>query len=372
MARILVVVAALLAVAAVPGGATGRTASCDLKANWEPTNGITATSATLHFTVKTTCSGSVWVVWTTVVNGTTFTSGTDHAGVPAMSFAGFTATMDALFPGATYDVIVHLDFPGSVQQLTQQVTTLSRLRVFRSVGGAVTSPAGEISCGAACVQEAPAGTAATLTAAPLDGYRFSRWEGACTGTDPTCAVTIAGDVQASAFFTPARTLFVSVGGSGSGSVGSSPAGISCGATCAALFDAGASVTLTAKPADGSVFAGWTGGGCGARPTCTVTLSNDVAVGARFTKLDTLLVQKRGKGAGSVASDVGGISCGTSCSAKLERGTQVTLLARPGRRSRFAGWGGSCSGRAVRCVVTLSGDSTVTATFARKPRPKKRR
>lgn len=44
-------------------------------------------------------------------------------------------------------------------------------------------------------------------------------------------------------------------GLGSGTVTSSPAGISCGATCDATFGSSVFVTLTATPAAGSTFGG---------------------------------------------------------------------------------------------------------------------
>lgn len=53
-------------------------------------------------------------------------------------------------------------------------------------------------------------------------------------------------------------LTVNHAGTGSGTVTSSPAGIQCGSTCSAPFRSGATVTLTASPAAGSVFAGWSG------------------------------------------------------------------------------------------------------------------
>lgn len=79
------------------------------------------------------------------------------------------------------------------------------------------------------------------------------------------------------------TLSVALHGGGSGSVASSPDGVSCGTTCAATFPAGASVTLTATPSPGSVFAGW-GDACAAATTnvqCTVTLNANTAVSASF-------------------------------------------------------------------------------------------
>src|SRR5439155_65795 len=61
--------------------------------------------------------------------------------------------------------------------------------------------------------------------------------------------------------TTTLALTVSKTGTGSGTVTSSPAGISCGTTCSASFTSGTMVTLTAAPAAGSTFTGWSGGGC---------------------------------------------------------------------------------------------------------------
>jgi Divergent InlB B-repeat domain len=70
-------------------------------------------------------------------------------------------------------------------------------------------------------------------------------------------------------------------GGGSGSVTSSPVGITCGASCSASFTSGTPVTLTASPAAGSTFAGWSGGGCSGTGTCTVTLTAATSVTATF-------------------------------------------------------------------------------------------
>lgn len=64
-------------------------------------------------------------------------------------------------------------------------------------------------------------------------------------------------------------LRVSLAGTGSGSVTSSPVGISCGVTCAAGFATGTTVTLTATPATGSTFTGWSGA-CTGTGACVVT------------------------------------------------------------------------------------------------------
>jgi uncharacterized repeat protein (TIGR02543 family) len=76
-------------------------------------------------------------------------------------------------------------------------------------------------------------------------------------------------------------LSVSVSGTGSGVVTSPNNAISCPSTCSASFASGASVVLTATPAAGSTFAGWTGACAGTSPTCTVSMTAARAVGAAF-------------------------------------------------------------------------------------------
>ncbi len=80
---------------------------------------------------------------------------------------------------------------------------------------------------------------------------------------------------------PTFTLTVSKSGSGTGTVTSSPAGIKCGVTCAASFNEKSSVTLTATPSAGSMFAGWGGACAGATGSCVVTMDAAKAVTATF-------------------------------------------------------------------------------------------
>ena len=70
-------------------------------------------------------------------------------------------------------------------------------------------------------------------------------------------------------------------GTGSGTVTSSPPGISCGSDCFESFPSTTSVvTLTATPANGSTFSGWTTG-CSGTGSCTVTGNSPVTVTAAF-------------------------------------------------------------------------------------------
>lgn len=79
----------------------------------------------------------------------------------------------------------------------------------------------------------------------------------------------------------AWTLSVSRSGTGSGAVTSSPTGISCGTACSKDYPTSTVVTLTAKPAKGSAFTGWSGACTGTSSTCTVTMTAARSVVATF-------------------------------------------------------------------------------------------
>ena len=80
--------------------------------------------------------------------------------------------------------------------------------------------------------------------------------------------------------TPTFALTVGKSGTGSGTVTSSPAGINCGSDCGESYAGGTSVTLTASPAAGSTFAGWSGA-CSGTGSCNVTLTAAQSVTATF-------------------------------------------------------------------------------------------
>jgi hypothetical protein len=76
------------------------------------------------------------------------------------------------------------------------------------------------------------------------------------------------------------TLIVSKGAStGSGTV--TGPGITCGSDCSETVNTGTSITLTATPASGSTFTGWSGGGCSGTGTCIVVLNTNIIVIATF-------------------------------------------------------------------------------------------
>jgi phospholipase C len=123
------------------------------------------------------------------------------------------------------------------------------------------------------------------------------------------------------------------------------------------------VTLTASPASGSEFGGWTGA-CSGGGTCVNTVNTPTSVGGSFSIIPTytLTVAVAGVGTGTVSSSPAGINCPGTCSASYLGGTAVTLTASAGSGFTFGGWSGDgCSGSST-CTLTVQGNGTVQAGF----------
>jgi len=223
---------------------------------------------------------------------------------------------------------------GTVFKLTQVNFTLT---VSETSGGLVTSSPAGISCsnGGACSANFASGTLVTLSQAAIGGWNFLEWDNACTGNG-VCKVTMTANQNVAATFwttgggggssvaasiqsvpqsfaaapqagatvggagalhgtttsgggaasqqaaAAASTATLSVSTFGSGTVTSSPAGISCGGggPCSANFASGTDVSLSAAPSANWSFLSW-GNACGGNGACTVTMGANQNVAATF-------------------------------------------------------------------------------------------
>lgn len=186
-------------------------------------------------------------------------------------------------------------------EVSSRPTVDVALTVFKTGEGSVRSTPSGIDCGESCTAAFENGTAVLLDAAPAGGWRFLGWTGACSGTG-ACEVFLDAARAVRATFTPssttpppappappppppppAQTFTLSVSVVGSGSVTSSPGGISCGGDCSESYTSGTTVTLSATPTGAVLptFLGWAGA-CIGTGDCTVTMNGDQTVVALFT------------------------------------------------------------------------------------------
>jgi hypothetical protein len=259
--------------------------------------------------------------------------------------------------GNTCELIMNADKTVSVTFAEAQTLTVTK---DGTGSGTVTSNPAGIDCGDTCEAQFENGSTVVLTATPASGSQPVVWGGACSGaTGNTCSVTMDDAKTVTATFNvPPGQQQLAVTKTGLGTVTSSPAGINCGNTCTNSFNEGVTVTLNASPANGEAVI-W-GGACeGAEGnSCTVTMSEARNVSVAFTFEVT--ITKAGTGSGTVTSDPAGIDCGSTCTANLPSGTEVTFTGTADSGSRFDGWDGDCTGE--ECVLTIDGNKAITATF----------
>jgi hypothetical protein len=233
-------------------------------------------------------------------------------------------------------------------------------------GSVVSDPAG-IDCGEFCLATFDSGGVATLSAHPSPGSRFAGWSGSgCSGTGD-CEVTVgAGSSVTANFARIEHNVTVGMTGAGAGAISSDPGGISCGGACSSRFLEGDVVNLTAVPATGSVFAGWSGP-CSGRRRCSFVLTGDTTVRAEFRVAEwTLAVALAGEGLGTVDDQSAGIHCGLTCSGVYLHGTPITLVAKPSPGSFFDGWHGCERPEGATCHATVDREETVGAIFSISP------
>ena len=140
-------------------------------------------------------------------------------------------------------------------------------------------------CDTGCTQRYGKDTLVLLTATPAPGSVLSSWTGACQGRKPACSIRMSSAKSVGATFTalPVYSITYSKAGQGDGAVDitAEDSVTTCTQSCDAAFPSGTAVRLTARPAAGKTFRGWTGTCRGAKATCTMKLRAAASVTATF-------------------------------------------------------------------------------------------
>ncbi|WP_051367355.1 InlB B-repeat-containing protein [Hamadaea tsunoensis] len=161
------------------------------------------------------------------------------------------------------------------------------------------------------------------------------------------------------------TLAVDV--SGTGSVSSSPAAITCPTGCRSGYPLGTVVTLTATPAEGATFGGWQNCPAPDDTRCTVTIAAGTqTVAATFAVATFTIKVQVFPASGGIVNATGDHTCTAECDFTYPVGTTVTLNALPLAGFRFDGWAGACNTATGRnnptCTLSFQQNTGVRAVF----------
>ena len=188
------------------------------------------------------------------------------------------------------------------------------------------------------------GEPVTLTATPSPGFEFAGWSGDLVSSDNPVVLLMDSDKAVIATFVPIE-YSLTVTPVGSGTVDINPDLPS--------YPAGTMVTLTALPAPGWSFSGWSGDLTGSTSPADVTINDDTTIYANFTQDEYVL---------NVSINGGGTVTRNPDLATYHYGQSVTLTAVPAPGWTFSNWGGAASGSDNPTSVQILGNTTVAADF----------
>jgi hypothetical protein len=354
----------------------------------------------------TTSTGRTSLTWTHTIGGgadrvlvvgvTVEDASTADANVTAVTFNGAALTpvpgskasgggtgiiqsqlfyaLGASLPAAgTYTVAVTFQGPVdgsssgavSLAGVRQAAPDLAAARADTSGADVISTSITAASAGAWIVDVVGSGNSGSFTAGAGQTERLDGAASGMTGAASTKALTAAGATtlswthsganrlaQSLAALSPSTggpppTFALATAVSGSGSVARNPS--------AATYAAGTVVTLTATPAAGQQFTGWSGDLGGTANPQSITMNANKSVTAGFAPVSsafTLTTSVVGSGAVSRNPNA----------ASYAPGTVVTLTATPGAGQQFQGWSGDLGGTANPQAITMNANKSVTASF----------
>jgi uncharacterized repeat protein (TIGR02543 family) len=186
-------------------------------------------------------------------------------------------------------------------------------------------------------------TTVQLTATPATGYHFVNWTGDASGSTNPLTVTMDANKSITANF--AVTTYSLTVNATHGSVAKNPD--------AGSYDSATTVQLTATPATGYHFTGWSGDASGSTNPLTVTMNANKTITATFAINTYTLSVNATNGSVAKNPDAG----------SYDSASTVQLTATPSTGYHFVNWSGDASGSVNPLSVTMNANKTITANFA---------
>lgn len=192
----------------------------------------------------------------------------------------------------------------------------------------------------------PASEFVTVTALPDTGWEFDSWSGDLSGSTNPDQIMMDDDKTAIATFTPIEySLDVGVNPGGAGAVSKNPD------KATYYYDDVVSLTAAAEP--GWTFDSWSGDLISTTNPVQVTIDGNKNITANFTR-DEYSLTVGAIGNGQVAKDPEKES--------YFYGDEVTLTATADEDWTFQSWSGDVVSTTNPILVTIQGNSIITATF----------
>ena len=270
-----------------------------------------------------------------------------------------TCTIDVAFGpaavGAASASLTVMSSDGGSDAAGLSGTGTVHVTINRTGAGDVTSSQPGIDCGTTCGGDFSV-PVLDLTAHEDPTTHLQAWSNCDQTAGDICTLDLASAPRSASvtFQTIQHTLTVYLQGTGGGSITANGAPLPCpGGACAATYDIGTMVTVAATPDAMSTFTSLTGGTCsGSSPACTLALTTDVALDAKFTLKQYTVTANASPAAGGAVSGGG----------TYDAGSTVNLAATPAAGYVFASWTGCASSTASCTISNLSANATVTANF----------
>ncbi len=289
-------------------------------------------------------NGTQWQIFYST-NGSDWISGGTFLYALNVSSVGFFAGNAGASPAHTAVIDYFFNGASPISPEDGKALTLTGLNVSPAAAGVAASVPVTPTAGA----PANCGNPIRLTATPIAGWSFVNWEseqGSVNGTsNPLETGFTFNEVVTAKFAQDQYTLTTET--DGNGTIDVSP--------LQATYLYSDVVTLTATPAVGWRFGGWSGASTADSLATTVTIAADTAVTATFVANEyTLTVNTTGDGSGTTTV--------TPLQATYLYSDVVILSAEATAGSTFTGWSGALVSGQPTETVTITGDTVVTATF----------
>ncbi|GAB2867598.1 beta strand repeat-containing protein [Hymenobacter ruber] len=245
-------------------------------------NGTAGTPLSISFSVSNQAAPANYSLTVNTVGSGTVTKNPDQPSYPSGTNVTLTATPAAGFTFTGWSGSA----TGSTNPLTVAVTANKNITATFTAVAPTTYTLTTATVGTGSVTKNPnaatyaSGSSVTLTATAGAGYTFTGWSGDASGTANPMTVTMTANKTITATFTAVAptTYTLTTATTGSGTVTKNPN--------QATYSSGTTVSLTATPAAGYQFSGWSGDASGSTNPLTVTMTANKAITATFTATTT--------------------------------------------------------------------------------------